>query len=369
MMYAPIPMIPGPTTIHPDVLAAMAKDYGSGQVESEFLAMYADVGRSLARFMATDNDVVLMTGEGMLALWAGLKSCLKPGDPVLCLSTGVFGEGMGEMAASIGCRVETLSLPFNSVIGNGDSLERIEEAIRRFKPVMITAVHCETPSGTLNPMKEVGRLKQEYDVPLLFVDAVASLGGVPVRMNDWNIDLLLGGSQKCLSAPPSMSIIGVSRAAWRRMEEVGYQGYDSILPFRNVQKAGRCPYTPYWHGLAALRATLDLMEAEGEEAIYARHEKAALLCRGGLRSLGLELFPLPDAVHSPTVTAALVPEGWEWPDWRRTLRDRGLVVGGSFGPMEGKVFRLGHMGMQADEKLVGKALGVIGKALEKTDGR
>lgn len=361
-MYAPIPMIPGPTTVPPQVLAAMGRDYGSGQSEPEFLALYADVGRSLARLMETDNDVVLMTGEGMLALWAGLKSCLQPNDPVLCVSTGVFGEGMGEMAASIGCRVETVSLPFNSTIGDAGSLERIDEAIRRFKPLMITAVHCETPSGTLNPLDGLGRLKQERGVPLLFVDAVASLGGAPARMDDWHIDLLLAGSQKCLSVPPSMSIIGVSPEAWRRMEAVNYSGYDSILPFRGVQAAGRCPYTPYWHGLAALRASLDLLEEEGREAVYARHESVARQCREGLRELGFELFPAPGAVASPTVTAAMIPSGKEWLSWRQALREKGLVVGGSFGPMAGKVFRLGHMGAQADAGLVAQALEVLAAA-------
>lgn len=359
MMYTSVPMIPGPTTVHPKVLAAMARDYGSGQVEPEFLALYASVGRSLARFMESGNDVVLMTGEGMLALWAGLKSCLRPGDPVLCVSTGVFGEGMGEMAASIGCRVETLSLPFNSTIGGENSLERIKDAIRSLRPVMITAVHCETPSGTLNPLGELGKLKKDLGVPLLFVDAVASLGGVPVRMDEWNIDLLLSGSQKCLSVPPSMSIIGVSPGAWQRMAEVGYEGYDSILPFRNVQEAGRCPYTPYWHGLAALRASLDLMEEEGAENIFARHERVAEQCRQGLRDIGIELFPLPEAVAAPTVTAAMLPPGREWSVWRKELREKGLAVGGSFGPMAGKVFRLGHMGAQADAALVARALELL----------
>lgn len=363
MMYAPIPLIPGPTTVHPKVLEAMGKDYGSGQSEPEFLSLYADVGQSLSRFMETGNDVVLMTGEGMLALWAGLKSCLKPGDPVLCVSTGVFGEGMGEMAASIGCKVEMVSLPFNSTIGHAESLGRIEEAIRCTKPVMITAVHCETPSGTLNPMEELGRLKKDHGVPLFLVDAVASLGGVPVRMDAWHVDLLLAGSQKCLSVPPSMSILGVSESAWGRMKEVGYSGYDSILPFRDVQAAGRCPYTPYWHGLAALRASLDLLEGEGMEAVYSRHEQVAQQCREGLLFLGLELFPLPDAVPSPTVTAAMVPPGQEWLKWRQKLRERGLVVGGSFGPMAGKVFRLGHMGIQADSGLLARALEAMGDAL------
>ena len=362
-MYAPIPMVPGPTTVHPKILAAMAADYGSGQSEPEFLELYARAGAKIGRLMGTGNDVVLMTGEGMLALWAALKSCLKPGDAVLTVGTGVFGDGIADMAASIGCRVEKLSLPYDSTIGDGESYMRIEEAIRRARPVMLTAVHCETPSGTLNPLAELGAMKQRLGVPLFYVDAVASVGGVPVLADAWHVDLLLTGSQKCLSAPPSMSAVAVSGAAWERMAEVAYQGYDSLLPFKTVQQDGRCPYTPYWHGVAALEAAADLILDEGADRVFARHERVAARCREGLAGLGVALFPRPEAVASPTVTAAMVPEGFTYPEWRAALRALGLVVSGSFGPMAGKVFRLGHMGVQADDALMEKALAAVGSVL------
>jgi aspartate aminotransferase-like enzyme len=358
-------MLPGPTTLHPRVLEAMHQDYGSGQVDEHFLPFYAQTGKKLASLMGTDNDVALMTGEGMLALWAALKSCLKPGDPVVSVGTGVFGDGIGDMAASFGCRVEKVSLPYNGTIGMDDSLQRIEEAIRRVKPVMITAVHCETPSGTLNPLAALGEMKTRLDVPLLYADAVSSLGGVPVEADAWHIDLLLAGSQKCLSAPPSMSIIAVSQAAWRHMERVAYQGYDAILPFRHVQADGRCPYTPYWHGVAALHAGASAILEEGTAKVFARHTTVADQCREGLRKLGIRLFAAPEAVCSPTVTAALIPERFIWEDWRRALKNRGLIVSGSFGPMAGKVFRLGHMGAQANAALMDKALAAIADALQE----
>lgn len=363
MPYAPIPMLPGPTTLHPKVLEVMSRDYGSGQVDENFLPFYAETGKSLAALMETVNDVVLMTGEGMLALWAGLKSCLKPGDAVVSVGTGVFGDGIGEMAASFGCRVESVSLPYNSTIGGGDSLQRIEEAVRRAKPVMITAVHCETPSGTINPLKAVGEIKKRLNVPLFYVDAVASIGGAPIETDAWNVDLMLGGSQKCLSAPPSMSIIAVSPSAWEHMERAGYQGYDSILSFRTVQNDGRCPYTPYWHGVAALQAAATAILEEGTAAVFERHEAVALQCREGLRKLGIALFTGLEAVNASTVTAALVPPKFAWKEWQKALKERGLIVTGSFGPMAGKVFRLGHMGTQADPALMSKALEAMSDAL------
>ena len=362
-MYAPIPMVPGPVTLHPDVLAVMSRDYGSGQVDDAFLPLYHATGRCLARLFGTRNDVVLMTGEGMLGLWAALKSALKPGDAVVSIGTGVFGDGIGEMAASMGCVVEAVSLPYNQTISDMD-LEQIEQTLRRVRPVMITAVHCETPSGTLNPLARIGQLKKDLGIPLLYVDVVASVGGAPVYADEWNIDFALGGSQKCLAAPPSMTFLSVSDAAWERMEEVRYQGYDSILPFRTVQKDGRCPYTPYWHGVAALNAAACAILDEGLGEVFARHESVAAQCRAGLARLDIPLWPVTGAISAPTVTAAMVPQGFDWPSWQKALADRGLVVSGSFGPMAGKVFRLGHMGTQAHPGLMDRALEAIRDALD-----
>ena len=278
MSYAPIPMVPGPVALHEDVIAVLGRDYGSGQVESDFLCLYDAASRGIGKLMGTKDDVVLMTGEGMLALWGALKSCLKPGDHVVSVGTGVFGDGIGEMAESFGCIVEKVSLPYDCSIRESD-LAAVEEAIRRVKPVMLTAVHCETPSGTLNPIGLLGKLKKDLGVPLFYVDTVAGLGGAPVHMDEWNVDLMLGGSQKCLSCPPSMSMVGVSSAAWERMKEVNYQGYDAILPFRTVRTDGRCPYTPNWHGVAALYAGTQAIFKEGMDAAFARHEAVAAQCR------------------------------------------------------------------------------------------
>lgn len=362
-MYAPVPMVAGPVTLHPGVIAAMTKDYGSGQIEPDFLPLYKKTADKMAKLMDTGDDVVLMTGEGMLVLWGALKSCLKPGDSVLTVGTGVFGDGMADMAESLGCKVTKVSLPYDSTIGQDGSLERIEAAIKAARPVMITATHCETPSGTLNPLAELGEMKQRLGVPLFCVDAVASLGGARINARAWHVDLLLAGSQKCLSAPPSMSITSVSPTAWDIMAKVGYQGYDAILPFKTIYEDGRCPYTPYWHGVAALNAAADAVLSEGMEAVFARHEVVAKQCREGLKRLGVALFPRAGAVCSPTVTAAMVPEGIDWLEWRQALRERGLIVSGSFGPMAGKVFRLGHMGMQADSGLMAKALEAVEDAL------
>jgi len=362
MKTYPIPMVPGPVKLPQTVLDVYQTNFGSADLEAEFLELYNKTESNLKMILNTKNRVVIQSGEGMLALWSALKSCLVPGDRVLAVATGVFGDGIGDMALSIGADVSKIRLSYNQTISD---MSEIETAIVQFKPKMITAVHCETPSGTLNPIAELGRLKQRHNVPLLYVDAVASAGGVPVLGDEWNIDLCLGGSQKCLSSLPDMAFLSVSESAWDIIRNVNYVGYDALKPFYKAQTAHYFPYTPNWQGVAGLNAGADLILTEGLVNSYARHETVAGFCRNKIIKMGLSLFPASDAVPSPTVTAVNVPEGIDWPEFNLQLRQHGLVVGGSYGPMAGKVFRLGHMGTQADMELVKKALSVIESVVEK----
>lgn len=356
----PIPMVPGPVKVHPRVLEVYQNNYGSGDLEPEFLDLYNRAEVNLQAVFATQNRIAIHTGEGMLALWGALKSCLTASDKVLAIASGVFGYGIGDMARSIGAEARTLGFPYDQTLQDWGA---VEDAIVEFRPKMITVVHCETPSGTLNPLEELGRLKRKHKVPLLYADVVASLGGARLLTDEWSIDMALGGSQKCLSMPPSMSFIAISDQAWEIIEQVDYTGYDSLKPFRTAQENFYFPYTPYWHGVAALHAATELLLEEGLEQSFARHEKAAATCRAGLASLGLRLFPAPGAIPAPTVTAVYVPDGLSWPELDARFRQRGLVVGGSYGPLSGKVFRLGHMGTQADPELVEQALSAIRASL------
>jgi aspartate aminotransferase-like enzyme len=360
MQSYPIPMVPGPVVVPETIRQVYLKPYGSGDLETEFVELYTRTQRRLKEILATRDDIVIMSGEGMLALWSALKSCLVPGDRVLSVATGVFGYGIGEMAQSIGADVKTVGFSYDETIND---MARIESAIAEFKPRMITAVHCETPSGTLNPLEELGRLKNAYRIPLFYVDTVAGAGGVPVLADDWHIDLCLGGSQKCLSAPPDMAFLSVSPKAWEIIEAVDYVGYDALKPFQQAVQNRFFPYTPSWQGVAALFTAAGLLLNEGLDNSFDRHDRVARLCRQRLVDLGIDLFPAPGAIPSPTVTAAKVPEGLAWETWDRRLRDRGLVVAGSYGPLAGKVFRIGHMGVQADTALVEQAVDAITDAL------
>lgn len=361
MKIYPIPMVPGPVVVSPTVLEAYQTNYGSADLESDFIDLYNQAETNLQRIMGTQNQVAIQSGEGMLALWAALKSCLVPGDRVLSIVTGVFGEGIGDMAAAVGADVKRIRLEYDQTISD---IVAVERAVADFKPKMITAVHCETPSGTLNPLADLGRVKKEHGVPLFYVDAVASMGGTAVATDDWNIDLCLGASQKCLSCLPDLAFVSISEAAWEIINQVNYVGYDALKPFKTAQAEKYFPYTPNWHAVAGLNAGAELIIKEGLEKSFARHRQVADYCRRRLADIGLSLFPAADAVPSPTVTAVKMPPGITWEAYDARLREKGLVVGGSYGPLAGKVFRLGHMGTQAHIEIVKPALDVIEAVLD-----
>lgn len=353
-------MVPGSVSVAREVLEAGMVNYGSADLEKDYIDLYKSTEKSLRKIMKTRNSVVIQTGEGMLALWSAMKSCLLPGDKVLALSTGLFGYGMGEMAESIGCEVRIVGFGFDESIND---FALIEKAIQEFQPKMITMVQNETPSGTMNPVAEIGELKEKYGVPLLYVDAVSGLGGSVVKTDDWHIDLCLGGAQKCLSAPASMSFLSVSDKAWEIIEEIGYVGYDALLPFRYAVKNAYFPYTPYWQGTAQLNKACELLLEEGLSNTIARHKKVAGYCRQRAINMGLRLYPASDAIPSPTVTAVYVPDTISWKKLDAAFRAEGLVVGGNYGCLAGEVFRIGHMGTQANLNLVKEAMDIIEKAI------
>jgi aspartate aminotransferase-like enzyme len=244
----------------------------------------------------TDNQIALMTGEGMLALWAGLHSCPRAGDRVLAVASGLFGSGIAEMARSLGADVQVVAFDDDTVADP----QQVEESVVRFTPKMVTMVHCETPSGTLNPVAAVGDLIARHDVPLFYVDAVSSAAGATLLTDAWHIDLCLVGTQKCLSAPPGLAITAVSPRAWEIIEEVGYQGYDALLPWRDALAARYFPYTPYWHGIAALEASCQLILEEGLEP-YSRGTNGLPLCveMGCTRSIWSCIRAARSAHHQP----------------------------------------------------------------------
>jgi aspartate aminotransferase-like enzyme len=358
MQTYPIPLVPGPVSVPQAVRDAYQIDFGSADLEEEFFQLYADCESKLQRMLATGSDVTIQSGEGMLALWGALKSVLRPGDRVLAVANGVFGYGIGEMAKSIGAEVETVGFGYADV----PDPQQVREAAGRFRPSLITAVHCETPSGTLTPLAELGAISREVDA-LFYVDFVASGGGTPVLVDEWQIDLGLLGSQKVLSLPPDLSMVSVSPRAWERVQSVNYVGYDALAPWRTGPEDRYLPYTHNWPAMKGLQIALDALFSEGLETVYRRHEEVAARCRRRLTEMGIILWPAREEIASPTVTAANLPAGWDWPRFDAALRAHGMAVGGNYGPLAGKVFRVGHMGSQANMDLIERGMDVIERVI------
>lgn len=353
-------LVAGPVSVPEAVRQCYLTNYGSGDIEPAFFDLYRDNVSLLQKLLNTKNSIEIMSGEGMVALWGALKSTIVPGDRVLCVSSGVFGDGFVDMARACGAETRLVK----AAPGDSPSLDEIRAAFTEFKPKAVTLVMCETPAGLMNEVASVGKLCAEHNA-LFLVDFVSAVGGVEVRVDDWNIDIGMLGSQKCLSCLPDLAAVTVSERAWSVIEKVGYQGYDAILPWRTALERREFPYTPNWQANAALNMSLRQIFDEGLEAVFARHAEVAKFTRKGIRALGLKTYPAKEELNAETVTAVLVPEGWTWSDLDVRLREKGIVLCGSWGELAGKVFRIGHMGNQCRKEAVEKALAALKEILAK----
>ena len=356
-------LVPGPTRVSAETLAVYGQPWDeSPDVSDEFFSTYADCVSRLAGLLGSDKSggVAIMSGEAMAALWGAVKSVVGPGDRVVCLSNGLYGTGFAGMARTAGA-AETV-LVESDWRGRPD-LVRLEKELVARPTRMVTAVHCETPSGVLNTaddMKRAGELCARHGA-LFCVDFVASAFGTPVHVADWKIDLGLLGAQKAMSLPQDLGVVTVSQRAWKAIETRKYEGYDALLPFRTAVEKRYMPYTHNWRAIAAMSEMLKRFRAE---EVFARHLEVAAYCRKRVTEMGLEMYPSSESLFSPTVTAVNVPAKWEWSKLRHALREEGVVLGGSYGPLQDKVFRIGHMGNQADMEMVATALDKLERILK-----
>lgn len=353
-----IPLVPGPVSVPQKYREAYMTDYGSSDLENDFYQLLFENQELLKKILNTKNSVTIHSGEAMLVLWGALKSTVRRGDKVLALSNGLFGHGLGEMAEAAGAVVEYIEAPDGEFVDN----DVLSSKIALFKPDVVTAVHCETPSGLLNPIEDIAPIIRESGA-LFCVDFVASAGGTDVRVDDWGIDLGLLGSQKCLSLLPDLSVLTISDKAWKAAERVDYCGYDAVLPWRSAIEDKAMPYTHNWHANAALNLSLKALIEEGMENSFLRHSRVADYCRSRARGMRLELYAKKEKLASPTVTAVKIPLGWMWDELDSALRERGLALGGSYGSLAGRVFRVGHMGTQADMELVRNGMDTLEQVL------
>jgi len=351
----------GPVAATPRVLAAL----GSPIVyhyDPAFLDRFRATERKLADLFMTKNDVLLMQGEAVLGLEAAARSLVQPGTKVLNLVQGVFGKGMGYWLKNFGAELHELEVPYNDAVDPADVERYLEE---HAGIELVTVVHSETPSGTVCDVSAIGPIARARGA-LTLIDCVSSLGGIPFETDAWQLDVCVAGPQKCLGGPPGMSLMTVSEAAWERIRAnpaAPRSSFLSMLDWKEQWIDGdKFPFTPSVSDLSGVEAAADELLEEGLEASIARHERSAAACRGGIRAMGLELWPRSDEIAAACVTAVAVPEGLTDVQVRAHCRERyGVMISGGQGA--GNLVRIGHMATSARGLYPVIGLAALGRTL------
>jgi aspartate aminotransferase-like enzyme len=333
--------IPGPTPVPPEVLAALSKPMISHR-SPEFRRLLATITERLERVLGTANEVLLLTASGTGGLEAAVANTISPGDPVLAVSIGHFGERFAEIAASYGAELDYLRSTPGQVADPREVARAV--AAKPYRAVLVT--HCETSTGALNDLAALSAaLGAATERPLLLVDGVSSLAGVPLGLADDGYDVAVTASQKAWMCPPGLCMVAVSSRGWERIETCrSPRTYLDLRAARRFAKRGETPWTPAITLLYGLDVALDMLLAEGMATVYARHERLARRFREGLRAIGLA--PLAAEEHaSPTVTAALLPDGMRSATLIERLRtEHGIEVADGQDGLKGRALRAGHMG-------------------------
>jgi aspartate aminotransferase-like enzyme len=316
----------------------------------EFKELLGRLQEGMKPFFGTTSDIAILTTAGTGGLEAAIVNTLSPGDRVLGVSIGAFGDRFAKIAEAYGAQVDKLSAEW----GWAAEPDELREALGRgeYKAVLLT--HNETSTGVMNPIPELSAaIRDTAPDALILVDTVSSLGAVPFEMDAWGIDVVATASQKAWMAAPGLAMVAASDRAWAAMETAKMpRFYLDLRKHRDSLASGETPWTPAIAVAFLVDEGLRLMQAEGAEAIFARHTAAAAATQAGLQSLGFELFAEPQH-RSKTVTAAWIPEGLDWKAFNGELKRRGLVLAGGQGKLTGKIFRVGHLGSVTVDEILG----------------
>ena len=349
--------IPGPTPLPPAVRDALARDMIDHR-GPEFAALLRDVTSRLKPFFQTTNDVLILTASGTGALEAAIVNTLCPGDRVLAITVGAFGDRFAEIAEVFGADVTRLAFAPGLAADPAVVAEEFESK-GPFKAVLVT--HNETSTGITNDVEAIGQIVGPSS-SLLIVDAISSLSSIDLKSDAWGCDLVLSGSQKGWMVPPGLAMVSVSQKAWEAYARARMpRFYFDLGKAREMAERGQTPATPAVSLFYAMQAALLLMEREGMASIFARHARCAERARLGLRGLGLELFADP-LYASNTVTSVKAPPDVEVGWLLKDLRSRGVVLSGGQAALAGKIFRIGHLGF-VDIPDIDEVLAALGAAL------
>jgi len=339
--------IPGPTPCPEEVLQAMTKQMINHRGE-EYGQIQADVTAKLKQLFQTGNDLLLLTGSGTGGLEATVVNMLSPGDTVLSVSIGVFGERLADIARQFGAEV----IPLQFEWGKAADPDAVRQALRsepKIKAVLVT--HNETSTGVTNDLAAISAVVEEFG-KLLLVDAISSLGSINLPVDDWHCDVAITGSQKGWMVPPGLTMLSVSPEAWRAYEQARMpRFYWDFAKAKSFAEKKQTPWTPAVTVLYALSVSLEMMLREGLDNIFARHARVGRAARDGVKSLGLSLFA--DEAHaSNTVTSVAATNGLDTKKLVSIMREEhNIVLGGGQQTLSGKIFRIGHLGWVTEKDI------------------
>ncbi|MGX9178424.1 pyridoxamine--pyruvate transaminase [Mesorhizobium sp. BHbdii] len=358
-----ITLTAGPVNAYPDVLRGLGRtvlyDY-----DPAFQLFYEGVVDKAQKAMRLSNRPVILHGEPVLGLEAAAASLITPDDVVLNLASGVYGKGFGYWAKRYSPQLLEIEVPYNEAIDP----QAVAAMLEAHPEITIVSVcHHDTPSGTINPIDAIGALVSAHGAYLI-VDAVSSFGGMKTHPEDCKADIYVTGPNKCLGAPPGLTMMGVSERAWAKMKANPLAPRASMLSIVDWEHAWSkdkpFPFTPSVAEMNGLDVALDLYLNEGPAAVWARHALTARAMRAGVAAMGLSIWAASDNVASPTTTAVRTPEDIDEKALRQAARARyGVVFSSGRGETLGKLTRIGHMGPTAQPIYAIAALTALGGAM------
>lgn len=340
--------IPGPTPLPDEILNAMTRQMINHR-GPQFAEMIHRATAILKDMFQTQGDVFLLTCSGTGGMEAAIVNTLSPGDKVLVLANGFFGERFADIAEVFGAKALRLRFEWGQAVDP----EAVRQALSQdteIKAVLVT--HNETSTGVTNDLASISAVVREYE-KLLIVDAISSLGAIDLPTDAWGCDVVVTASQKGWMAPPGLAMVSVSEKAWKANAEARMPRYywDFAQAKKFLEEKGQTPWTPALTTIYALAAALELFQREGLENIVARHARIGAKAREGVKSLGLSLFP-EDSCASNTVTAVRAPEGLDVKKLLKILREEhNVVLAGGQQRLDGKIFRIGHLGHVTEEDI------------------
>lgn len=352
--------IPGPTPCPEEVLQASARQMVNHR-GPEFAQVLRRVTDGLNWVFGSSSDVLSLTTSGTGGLEAAVVNTLSPGDRVLAVSIGSFGDRLRNIATTYGAEVTSYAVEWGETAEPAE-VGRLLDADASLKAVLVT--HNETSTGTTNPLEAIAAEARKRD-RLIIVDAVSSMSSIPCPVERWGLDVVVSGSQKGWMSPPGLAFLYMSDRAWAANAEARMpRFYFDAAKTRDSLAKLQTPWTPAESVYFAMDKAFELMRAEGLEGIFTRHEAIASYTRERVKRLGLKLVPVDEATASNTVTAVWWPDGVDGKAIGRRAREEfGVVLGGGQGKLEGKIFRVGHLGWVSQDE-VASALDVVARVLD-----